>query len=238
MQWKVSSSLTAFTTLFLLSAGDLVLAQVSAPLCAATTINTWLWSYNSLDQSPCLVEGHMVSTCYGGVITINPLTMGFTEYAGPSATEVLEAGPCWCNTVTYNLVSACSECQGGVSLLWAEYVQNCTTVLAPSRFPYPVPAGTSVPQWALAAIPGGDYWDPNTASRVGDVPETTPGELIDGPALVIPSHTTSVVPTPTGSGVLGSGNGLTSGQGASAGGVLWGVTFMAAIAGLTLTLIS
>jgi len=80
--------------------------------------------------------------------------------------------------------------------------------------------------------------DPNTASRVGDVPETTPGELIDGPALVIPSHTTSIVPTPTGSGVLGSGNGLTSGQGASAGGVLWGVTFMAAIAGLTLTLIS
>jgi hypothetical protein len=33
MQWKVSSSLATITSLLLLSAGDLVVAQVSAPLC-------------------------------------------------------------------------------------------------------------------------------------------------------------------------------------------------------------
>ena len=40
----------------------------------------------------------------------------YVAYAGPSERKVSEAGACWCNTVLYNLLSACSECQGGMSI--------------------------------------------------------------------------------------------------------------------------
>jgi len=199
-----------------------------------------------------------MSTCYGGTFIAAPLGVD-VGYAGPNITEVQQAGPCWCNTVTYSLASACSECQGGESIEWSQYEEYCTTVLAPSTFPNPVPAGTRVQHWALVAISGPALWSPSTAQIVGDAPEIIPGELIDTPAVVpTPSHTvvpttsftfttpTIVRPEPTITVPSSGGNGgdtgpgsLTNGsnQGAGVGGVLRGVVIMAAIAGLTLTLI-
>ncbi|KAH9000991.1 hypothetical protein EDB83DRAFT_862082 [Lactarius deliciosus] len=145
MQWKVSSSLAAITSFFLLFASDLVVAQISAPICN-DTLFSWGWSFNSLDQNPCLVTAYMMSTCYSGG---NMFKNSCHSYAGPSREESLEANPCWCNTVTYNLLNACAECQGGLSLSWSEYDLNCTRILAPSTFPNLVPAGTRVPQWVL-----------------------------------------------------------------------------------------
>ena len=54
------------------------------------------------------------------VFDLTPLGLD-VGYAGPSITEVIEAGSCWCNTVIYSLASACSECQGGESI---SYVQS------------------------------------------------------------------------------------------------------------------
>jgi hypothetical protein len=46
MQWKVSSSLTAFTSLFLFYASDLVDAQIiSAPFCTDIE-SSWQWVQN------------------------------------------------------------------------------------------------------------------------------------------------------------------------------------------------
>ena len=49
------------------------------------------------------------------VFDLAPLGLD-SGYAGPNEEEVLQAGSCWCNTVIYNLASACSECQGGLSI--------------------------------------------------------------------------------------------------------------------------
>ncbi|KAI9429030.1 hypothetical protein H4582DRAFT_2034761 [Lactarius indigo] len=65
MQWKLSSSLARITSFFLLLAGDLIIAQIDAPICT-DTVSSWGWSFNSLDQDPCLVTAYMMSTCYGG----------------------------------------------------------------------------------------------------------------------------------------------------------------------------
>jgi len=255
MQWK--SSLAVIASL-LLSAGDLVVAQITAPVCTATGFS---WAYNSLNQNPCMVTAYLMSTCYGGSFVMASLGID-VGYAGPSITEVTQAAPCWCNTVVYSLASACSECQGGESIEWSQYKQYCITVPPPSTFPNPVPGGTAVPQWALVAISGTSYWSPSTAQSVGDSPEIIPGELINTPA-VVPTTSHTVAPQPTtpfntptivepsftlpsitlpsttkgpfsGSGSLGSGG---SKRVASAGGLVWGVTAMAAISGLVLTLI-
>ncbi|KAH9077589.1 hypothetical protein EDB83DRAFT_2344642 [Lactarius deliciosus] len=57
MELRASSSLIAITSLFLLFAGDLVVAQVSAPICTDIG-SSWHWSFNSLNQSPCTVTAY------------------------------------------------------------------------------------------------------------------------------------------------------------------------------------
>ncbi|KAH9054916.1 hypothetical protein EDB87DRAFT_1361132 [Lactarius vividus] len=165
MQWKVSS-LATIVSLFSLIIGDFVVAQISAPSCT-DVLSSWRWSFNSLDQNPCGVTAYMMSTCYHGGFAMNPLGLGDIAYAGPSREDVRDAGPCWCNTVAFSLISACSECQGGQSLLWSEYYLNCTRILEPSTFPNPVPAGTRVPQWALLDITLANFWSASTAQLVG-----------------------------------------------------------------------
>ncbi|KAH9168064.1 hypothetical protein EDB89DRAFT_1634918 [Lactarius sanguifluus] len=230
MQWKVSSSLAAITSFFLFFVGDLVVAQIAAPICN-DTLFSWGWSFNSLNQNPCLVTAYMMSTCYSGAFIVAPLRGLGHSYAGPSREENLEANPCWCNTVAYNLLSACAECQGGLSLLWSEYYQNCTKTLAPSTFPNLVPAGTRVPQWVLQDTSRSGIWGFSSARLIGDIPEVFPGELINTPTTSTIRTTTSasftVVPVPTSPSSTSSGSGLY--KGAFAGGVVCGVTAIAAI---------
>lgn len=86
-------------------------------------------TYNSLNQSPCLVAAALLSTCNGGcelssfvlsyiykpccliyfaAYTLDALLPGYNYVAALSpATSSL----CACNTVTYSLLSACSACQ-------------------------------------------------------------------------------------------------------------------------------
>ncbi|KAH8977666.1 hypothetical protein EDB92DRAFT_711304 [Lactarius akahatsu] len=229
MQWKMSSSLAAIASLFLL-AGDLVVAQIDAPICTDKVLS-WGWSFNSLVQNPCLIAAYMMSTCYGSVLTLNPLGVGNTHYAGPSREEDLEANPCWCNTVTYNLLSACSGCQGGRSLLWTQYHQNCTRILEPSTFSNPVPVGTRVPHWVLQDTSSSGIWSYSSAQLIGDTPEIFPGELINTPTTSTIRTTTSasltIVPVPTSPSFTSSGSGLY--KGAFAGLVVCGVTAIAAI---------
>ncbi|KAH8987999.1 hypothetical protein EDB86DRAFT_2832103 [Lactarius hatsudake] len=220
-KWKVSSSLAAITSFFLLFAGDLVVAQIAAPICN-DTLFSWGWRLSWL---PSRGVGH--------------------SYAGPSREENLEANPCWCNTVAYNLLNACADCQGGLSLSWSEYYLNCTSIRAPSTFgltlsvagslhtdsPTPVPAGTRVPQWVLQDTSRSGIWSYSSARLIGDTPEVFPGELINTPTTFTIMTTTSAssaslttVPVPTPSS---SGSGLY--KGALAGDVICGVTAIAAI---------
>ncbi|KAI9443921.1 hypothetical protein H4582DRAFT_2095306 [Lactarius indigo] len=213
--------LAVLTSLVLLAASDLVGAQIRAPDCNAS----WKWSFNSLGQNACTIAAFLMSTCNGGAFTINALQPGYS-YVGPSS-DVEDANPCKCNTVTYNLISACDGCQGSMWTTWSEYSFNCKTTLPPSVFPNPVPLGTRVPQWALVDNTFEDFWNASRAYIAGITPELGPGSLISA------STSGSVSPTSSASQSGASSSSSSSGSGpniaAIAGGVAGGVAALVAI---------
>ncbi|KAH9038687.1 hypothetical protein EDB83DRAFT_1731508 [Lactarius deliciosus] len=211
MRWGVSSSLTVIASLFLFFAGDLVVAQIIAPICTDLE-SSWEWSFNSLDQDPCLVSAYLMSLCYGNAgFTVNPLVGVGDSYLPPTQEQVQIASSCWCSTVILSLLSACGECQKGLSIPWTEFSQNCPGMIEPSTFSHPVPTGTRVPQWALLDITRANIWNATAAQIVGDTPEILSGGLI-GPSAPSPSRKSNTA--------------------AIAGGVAGGVVAIAAIAGL------
>ncbi|KAH9018638.1 hypothetical protein EDB85DRAFT_2011514 [Lactarius pseudohatsudake] len=150
-----------------------------------------------------------MATCYyRGDFTLGPLLFVGDSYPPPTKEQVLGVESCFCSTVMLSLLSACSECQEGLSTSWTEYSQNCVGTIEPSTFSHLVPAGTRVPQWALLDITRANIWNATAARIVGDSPEVRPGKLIK------PS----------------SGRGPNTG--AIAGGVAGGVIAIVVIAGL------
>jgi len=217
----------ALTSLLLLAASDLVAAQINAPDCSLT----YQWSFNSLDQDACTVAAYLMSTCNGGAFTINALQPGFS-YLGPSGTD--DADLCKCNTVVYNLLSACDACQGEPEITWSQYSFNCTKILPPSTFPNPIPSGTRVQQWALQDITSVNLWNATTAQTIGDLPEILAGESIGTSSASTASATASA---PTSSSTVVSSSNSSSGKsssntGAIAGGVAGGAVALAVVAGI------
>ncbi|KAN0135279.1 hypothetical protein V8E53_006844 [Lactarius tabidus] len=227
-------SFAALTSLVLLAASDLVAAQISAPNCSLL----WEWSFNSLGQNACTVAAYLMSTCNSGAFNISPLPSGFW-YTGPAAAE--GANTCKCNTVAYNLVSACDGCQAEIWISWVEYSTNCTAILAPSTFPNAVPEGTRVPHWALMDPTLEGFWDLTASLHAGDSPEVMPGSFISAstPTSTLAAgaggHATSTITTK--SGVAGpssdpeskSRSGSSSSTATIAGGVVGGVVVLAII---------
>ncbi|KAH9038682.1 hypothetical protein EDB83DRAFT_2318490 [Lactarius deliciosus] len=213
---------------------------------AAFTIDTQ--SFNTIGQNSCSVAAYLLGTCDGGEFTLYPILNSSFSYLGPP--EDQGANLCFCNTVTYNLLSACSVCQGAGLRTWSDYSHNCTKTMDPSTFPNPIPPDTRVPQWALRDVTLVNLWDATTAFNIGgrplflygfrlterlssDTPEILPGSLIgtSSSSSVSPtSSTSSSAPTPTSPVSTSSGGG--SNAGAIAGGVAGGVVALAAIAGL------
>ncbi|KAH9018636.1 hypothetical protein EDB85DRAFT_603123 [Lactarius pseudohatsudake] len=113
---RVSSSLSVLTSIFLLSAGDLVVARIDSPICTDTVLS-WEWSFNSLNQNPCLVSAHLMAKCYGSVFTL--LVVG-DSYSSPTKEQVQEVNSCSCSTVILSLISTRGECQEGLSKSWTQ----------------------------------------------------------------------------------------------------------------------
>lgn len=235
-------SLAALTSLVLLAASDLVAAQINAPDCSLT----WDWSFNTLGQNACTVAAYLMSTCNNGAFSINALLPGYS-YTGPTALD--GTNMCKCNTVAYNLLSACDACQSAIWISWAEYSSNCTTTLAPSSFPNAVPSGTRVPHWALMDPTLEGLWDATAALGVGDSPEVMPGSFISASSLTSTGagagHATTAIastsrvagsPSSATSPVSNSGSssksGSSSNTAAIAGGVAGGVVALATIGAL------
>ncbi|KAI9438021.1 hypothetical protein H4582DRAFT_1952181 [Lactarius indigo] len=167
-------------------------------------------SFNSLGQNPCLVLAHLMATCYGGTFTVDPLLVVGDSYSPPTKEKVQQANSCWCSTVILSLLSACGECQFGLSTSWTEWSQNCTGTVEISTFPNPVPVATRVPRWALLDITLANFWNATAAQIVGDTPEILQGAPIE------PS----------------SGSGSGTNTAAIAGGVTGGALAIAAVVGL------
>ncbi|EEB89825.1 hypothetical protein MPER_12040 [Moniliophthora perniciosa FA553] len=99
-----------------------------------------------------------------------------------SAAEVApEDNPCLCSSTIYSLVSACRLCQDGDPQLehpgWESWKRNCTNSTGePADYPYEIPGGTAVPNWAYLSSDS----RPNFDARVAEAdartnpPESTP----------------------------------------------------------------
>ncbi|KAF7367650.1 hypothetical protein MSAN_00828600 [Mycena sanguinolenta] len=106
------------------------------------------WAENSLKLTPCLLAAYVWGSCFTDNWNVPQLTQG-NHYDNPNSTT---ANLCTCSWAAYNLLSACTACQGFDSavLNWAAYEQNCTYFLTNTWFPDNVtlPTGTAIPFWA------------------------------------------------------------------------------------------
>jgi len=199
-----------------------VRAQISAPNCTDPTL---AWSFNSLQQSPCQVTAYLAAVCDNGAFLIPPL-LPQNSYAGPSGND--DNDLCKCNTVVYNLISACDACQGSPWTPYSTWTSNCTKKANPGTFPEPVPAGTRVPQWAYIDTSISNNWNIALAQAVGDTPEVT------GTASIVPPSTSGVSQstlTPSASGSTSASH-RSSDAGAIAGGFIGAIAGVALIAGV------
>lgn len=203
-------SLAVLTSLVLLAASELVVAQIMGPDCNVTMD----WSFNSLGQSPCIVAAYMLATCNDSVFILQPLQPGNSYTVSGTIFDY-----CLCTSVAYNLLSVCDACQGQNWRAWSNYSSNCSDRLSPLPFPYSVPLGTRVPQWALVDHTLEENWN---ATKAGiDTPEIEPGSLTD------PGSTS---PNPNGDDFSSSSNGPNTGT--IVGSIVGGVAALATIGAL------
>ncbi|KAL4072642.1 hypothetical protein V8B97DRAFT_1870213 [Scleroderma yunnanense] len=150
----------ATLTLGLLSIRPLwVFAQQSSVICSSE------YSWVSLPfkaQNPCLIAAYLQGACIGGSYTV-PLLEPNTSYVGP---YVDETNPCECNSVTYNLMAACSTCQNQTYIAWSSWSNNCSTIY-PGVYPENIPSGTAVPNWAYQVVTTSDLFNVTLAQLTG-----------------------------------------------------------------------
>ncbi|KAG9007391.1 hypothetical protein FRB94_014418 [Tulasnella sp. JGI-2019a] len=116
-------------------------SQTSAAVCN----QQHLWMENDMSQSPCIVASSLEKQCVTGSWTV-PALNDTGPYSPPTSET---SNVCRCNPVTYNLISACSVCQGGEVGSWTDWIQNCpTNVTDGNKYPLQVPSGTTIPKWA------------------------------------------------------------------------------------------
>ncbi|KAN0140948.1 hypothetical protein V8E53_001392 [Lactarius tabidus] len=163
----MSFPLLTFASYLILVSPLAVRAQLSAPNCTDSSL---AWSYNSLQQNPCWIVAYLAAVCNGGSFII-PALLSQNSYSGPTGSD--DSDMCKCNTVVYNLISACDACQGSPWVPYSLWTSNCTNKANPGTFPEPVPAGTRVPKWAYIDSSIGDSWNISQAQAVGDSPEVT-----------------------------------------------------------------
>ncbi|KAF9466912.1 hypothetical protein BDZ94DRAFT_1250076 [Collybia nuda] len=115
--------------------------------------NDFTWADNSKGEIPCLVAARIIGNCNTGNWNI-PAVNSTSHYTPPDSAEK-SSNPCTCSWATYNLLSACTACQGFDSSVftWAGYMEKCNTKdLSSTGYPFsqvPFPPVTSIPYWAM-----------------------------------------------------------------------------------------
>ncbi|KDQ13380.1 hypothetical protein BOTBODRAFT_188630 [Botryobasidium botryosum FD-172 SS1] len=149
------------------------------------------WSENARGQTPCLVYADLYSACANKTINVPELSKSDPNATYPAPSDDLG---CLCNTVVYDLISACALCQSKAVISWPQWAAKCepnSTLVG--RFPQPTPDLTEIPNFA--------YWDPtgegifNFTAAQSYIPQNTTGT------------STSSGPGPSASASPDSGNG-------------------------------
>ncbi|KAI0275680.1 hypothetical protein BGY98DRAFT_991461 [Russula aff. rugulosa BPL654] len=232
MSRRIPSVAPPLVSLFFFSA--FVVAQVNVT--AMCTDPSYLWTFNSIGQSPCTVAAYMLSTCFGGIYTLPPLPPG-DSYGGPTRET---SNTCECSTVGYSLMSACITCQDRNPFSYTEYTLNCTTTMPAMQFPNPVPAGIYVPYWALLNVTGENDWNATESHAAGATPEYGPGAIFGVLGVYTSSASTSSAITSSASTSSASASSSSTAPptqphsgshgGAIAGGVIGGIAVIAVAA--------
>ncbi|KAF8622269.1 hypothetical protein AX15_007144 [Amanita polypyramis BW_CC] len=196
--------------------GLTVLAQAfyaRAQYSTARCLSQYSWMLNSLAQSPCRVAEFLSYPCHA--YTFVPLN-GSQYYSAAADNS------CECNTVMYNIVSACSICQGGSQQGWRNYSSACSHTYI-GQYPEDILSTTAIPHWAYIDISGTNVFDTNQALSVGDEPETTKGLAMTSVSTVTVSVTQSAT--------SGSNKSSKSIAGPVVGGVIGGLALVALVVG-------
>ncbi|KAJ7022970.1 hypothetical protein C8F04DRAFT_970860 [Mycena alexandri] len=114
----------------------------------AQCTNDFDWATSSQGSTPCLLTAYVWGSCFTGNWDVPQLPQG-SSYTNPNATT---ANDCTCSWAAYNLISACTACQGFDSAIanWAGYSQSCGGFETDTYFPSNItlPTGTAIPFWA------------------------------------------------------------------------------------------
>ncbi|TEB26544.1 hypothetical protein FA13DRAFT_1019152 [Coprinellus micaceus] len=196
------------------------------------TCSTAQWTFNSRQQSPCVVGSALAGACVGGDFTLTALQPDYV-YLGPS---VSAATPCRCSSVYYSMLSACATCQGNNFIRWGRYSTNCSTVY---MFPRDIPDNIAVPAWAYMDVEAQDTFNLTLAQAFGGVESTAPVQStasatgsISRTSATGSSTNTGANPGSTAGGSSTDNTEKKSNAGAIAGGVVGGIVGLALIAGL------
>ncbi|KAJ1308315.1 hypothetical protein OPQ81_004027 [Rhizoctonia solani] len=181
------------------------------------------WTFNSLQQSPCLVASYLGSVCRpDNTWRVPELTGGSTYYISGSSTK------CICTSVVWSLLAACSLCQGLDSSRWTVYANDCTAAdtSPPGIYPAAIPSGVAVPNWAYYDYVTAGVFNQVIASQQSGPESTAP----PGPSRTATSAATEATSTSTSTAVpINNGSG-SSNTGAIVGGVVGGVLGIALVA--------
>ncbi|CUA75471.1 hypothetical protein RSOLAG22IIIB_11771 [Rhizoctonia solani] len=123
-----------------------VASAIAVPWTNATCVAE-PWSFNTHTQSPCLVASSLCAACTTDN-TCDIYSLRETG-GGPYNMPPAAASNCVCNSVMWNLLSACALCQKQPTGTWAQWVTSCpNNMITVGKYPAPIPVDVTVPSWA------------------------------------------------------------------------------------------
>ncbi|CAE6524776.1 unnamed protein product [Rhizoctonia solani] len=203
-----------------------------APTCASGA-PTW-WN-NAQGATPCEVYQSILNVCG---YTVPSISNSDAYY------PVTAAQLCMCNTVTYNLGSACQDCQRGSTdqgILFAQYTAGGDGCVAPiNSLPTSVNPAQQIPEWALQDT-STSFWSYTGAQSIANSTATaTGGATTTVTAITNTMEVTETLtlsdPTASPTAAPSSSTSKSVNAGAIGGGVAGGVVLLLLIIGLLLFL--
>ncbi|KAG1746904.1 hypothetical protein EDB19DRAFT_331938 [Suillus lakei] len=115
----------------------------------ATCMSGYSWMNDSQGYSPCLTVAYVEAACVGNNYD-QPVLQTNNSYSLPNSST---ANPCYCSWSSYNLMMACTLCQGSTTIYeWPQWASGCTTNTSWTQeyFPsgYMLTGDASIPYWA------------------------------------------------------------------------------------------
>ncbi|KIL61795.1 hypothetical protein M378DRAFT_816355 [Amanita muscaria Koide BX008] len=129
--------------------------------------STFSWMNNGNNQSPCLVAAVLSGVCATAGGWNVPALGPNDAYSTPNSST---ANACVCSWAVYNLLGACTVCQGSPDVdNWAPYNAGCGSFAIDTYWPtnYTVPNNTLLPYWASTdplKWPGGSFNSDNASA--------------------------------------------------------------------------